>query len=268
MRAAIENSLQTAITVLTSADPAEKTAAALSAETSLAARTVALPDRPARPDKPVLAAPGDVPKRKIGSPRGRAILLHAIAHIEFNAIDLAFDMAARFSGQIAGFGLDSEQFIADWVRIGQEEATHFRMIEARLASYNASYGDFPAHDGLWEAAEKTRHDVVARLVIAPMILEARGLDVTPAMATRLRSAGDFESADVLDTIYREEIGHVACGKHWFHEICKATNEDPGKLFGEMKTRYFAGDLKPPFNHEARSEAGLVRDWYEPATTAD
>ncbi len=262
--------INAAVDVLSAGDPAQKTAAAFAAADLMndAAASPAgtarrsPPDRPARPDRPALVAPGGAPRRRLGSAKGRAALLHAVAHIEFNAIDLAFDMAARFADAVAAEGLDAAAFVRDWIRIGAEEAYHFGLIQTRLAAHEAAYGDLPAHDGLWEAAEATAHDVAARLAIAPMILEARGLDVTPGMIERLEAVGDHDSAAALKIIYRDEIGHVACGRRWFHAICKARSEEPAAAFRAMKDRYFAGALKPPFNHAARAQAGLERNLYE------
>lgn len=203
-----------------------------------------------------------MPRRRLGSANGRATLLHAVAHIEFNAIDLAFDMAARFATDIAKEGLDPAAFLTDWITVGGEEAYHFGLVIDRLRAYGVSYGDLPAHDGLWEAAENTRHDVAARLAIAPMILEARGLDVTPGMIEKLVSTGDQESAETLAIIYRDEIGHVACGQRWFEAVCNARNADPIEMFEKMRTEHFNGPLKPPFNHDARSAAGMDRVYYE------
>lgn len=225
--------------------------------------TIAPPDRPARPAKPDLVPPGQVPRRRLGSPEGRAALLHAIAHIEFNAIDLAFDMAARFTPAIEAAGLDGGAFAREWIRVGGEEARHFAMIEARLTEFTCRYGDYPAHDGLWEAAEETRHDVLARLAVAPLILEARGLDVTPDMIERFRGAGDNDSVCVLEIIYREEVGHVACGKRWFDALCAARSLEPEAAFHDLRQRHFKGQLKPPFNHKAREKAGLSQGFYEP-----
>ncbi len=261
--------LDAAEAVLRAADPAEKSAAAARADGLRAdgaplgdlARTP--PDSPARPEKPLLAPPKDTPKRRFGSVEGRAALLHAIAHIEFNAINLAFDMTVRFAGDIADMGLDGSEFAADWVRIGGEEARHFGMVQRRLLTLGSTYGAFPAHNGLWEAAENTRHDVLARLAIAPLILEARGLDVTPAMIESLRGVGDGESVAVLEVIYREEVGHVACGKRWFDAVCRAKGLEPTETFHSMRAEFFAGELKPPFNHVAREKAGMARAFYEP-----
>ena len=256
-----------AVAVLAAADPVDKLAAAQRALETVETGApmgggIAPPPRPARPARPILTAPGNVPRRRLGSAEGRIALLHAVAHIEFNAIDLAFDMAARFHGAIAEAGLNASAFLADWIGVGAEEARHFSLIEARLGDYGAAYGDLPAHDGLWEAAGATAHDVAARLAIAPMILEARGLDVTPGMIDKLRAAGDEKSGAVLQIIYDEEIGHVACGDRWFHAVCKAQGEVPVTAFRALKGRYFAGGLKPPFNHAARDAAGLDRRFYE------
>ncbi|MBL4620182.1 MAG: ferritin-like domain-containing protein [Marinicaulis sp.] len=221
------------------------------------------PIRPKRPDSPALVPPSAVPRRRFGSTHGRAALLHAIAHIEFNAIDLAFDMAARFAGEVERLELDASAFMGDWFEVGGDEARHFGLISNRLADLGSSYGAFPAHDGLWEAAEATTDNLLARLAVAPLILEARGLDVTPSMANRLRGSGDPDSAEILDIIYRDEIGHVACGNRWFSRICQIHAYNPVATFHSLKARYFAGMLKPPFNHEARDKAGLPRAYYEP-----
>jgi uncharacterized ferritin-like protein (DUF455 family) len=260
--------IEAATAVLNACSPASKLAEAEFADElrlSGAALGVSgeLRERPARPLLPTLVPPGSTQKRKIGSIKGRAILLHAIAHIEFNAIDLAFDMAARFSVEIASNGLDAGRFVSDWVRIGSEEALHFRLLSDRLGELGFSYGDFSAHDGLWEAALSTHHDVLARLAIAPLILEARGLDVTPDLIERLRKIGDEASVAALEIIYRDEVGHVACGKHWFDALCMARGLQPQDEFHRLRAKHFAGRLKPPFNHEARSRAGLPRGFYEP-----
>ncbi len=262
--------LEAAITVLKSGDATAKCVAAEQAVSALGVggaigdfASMHPPLRPARPSRPILARPADVPRRRLGSIEGRIALLHAIAHIEFNAIDLAFDMAARFAGEINALGLDSMAFLRDWIGVGGDEARHFGLIAHRLSDLGASYGDFPAHNGLWEAAEKTSETLLARVVVAPLILEARGLDVTPGMITRLREAGDNQSAAVLEIIYEEEISHVACGKRWFHAICNAQSLEPAATFHALRAEYFSGALKPPFNHEARERAGLARELYDP-----
>lgn len=220
------------------------------------------PDRPARPDRPELKPPGQVPRRRLGTVAGRVALLHAVAHIEFNAIDLAFDMVARFSGD-ARFSKDERHaFITDWIGVGDDEARHFLLLRERLAALGGDYGDLPAHDGLWSAAEATANDLAGRLAVAPMVLEARGLDVTPGMIERLKSADDQDSAAALTVIYTEEIAHVAAGRRWFETVCKADGEDPEARFQALVRRYFRGDLKRPFNTPARDRAGIPQDWYE------
>jgi uncharacterized ferritin-like protein (DUF455 family) len=243
--------MASALEVLKTAAPEAKSQAALAAA-AMCEGGAALGDfreippiRPKRPPLPVLSPPSEVPRRRFGSPHGRAALLHAIAHIEFNAIDLAFDMAARFAGDVQRLGLDPGAFTADWFSVGGDEARHFRLICDRLADLGVAYGDFPAHDGLWEAAEATSGNLLARLAVAPLILEARGLDVTPNMAQRLRDSGDADSAEVLNIIYRDEIGHVACGYRWFLSICRAFEHQPAEMFHSLKAKYFAGALKPP-----------------------
>ena len=221
------------------------------------------PDRPGRPDKPVLTAPRDMPKRgRARSRTGRVALLHALAHIELNAVDLACDLIARFGG-----ASPPRAFLDDWVSVADDEASHFRLLAARLAAFGAAYGDLPAHDGLWQAAEATRHDLLARLAIVPLVLEARGLDVTPAMIANLDAAGDAESADALRTIYREEIRHVAIGRTWFAHVCKERGEDPETAFHREVRAHFKGSLKPPFNEEARGQAGLTPGFYKPLSVA-
>ena len=216
------------------------------------------PDRPARPDRPRLIAPGEVPKRRKGGNLGNRIaLLHAVAHIELNAIDLAWDIIARFGGAMPG------AFTDDWIKVGDEEAKHFLLIRNRLLAFDSDYGALDAHDGLWEAAESTAHDVAARLAIVPMVLEARGLDVTPGMIKRFRNSGDEESAAALDTIYREEIGHVATGARWFRYVSEQRDERPENYFHTLVDRHFSGQLKPPFNDNARTLAGMGEEYYAP-----
>lgn len=221
------------------------------------------PTRPARPQKPILVDPGDVPRRKLGSIKGRASLLHAIAHIEFNAIDLAFDMALRFSSAIHALGLDSIAFAHDWISVGSEEADHFSMISTRLAALDCAYGDMPAHDGLWDAAISAADDVMARLAIAPMVLEARGLDVTPGMIKKLNAVGDKVSATILQRIYNDEIGHVRIGTNWFNAVCTAKGVAPLSTFHHLVATRFAGQMKEPFNIDARAQAGLDLAFYKP-----
>ena len=218
------------------------------------------PDRPARPDRPSLLAPRNMPTRKLGSEKGRAAQIHALAHIELNAIDLACDMAGRFCDR----GLD-DSFYGDWLSIAADEARHFLMLEKRLNDMGFSYGDFPAHDGLWEAAYDTRHDLAARLAIVPMVLEARGLDVTPGMMKRFNKAGDTATVSILETIYEDEKSHVAAGVKWFHEVCSSENIDPTQSFHNKLNDYFKGKLKPPFNEAARTAAGMPIAFYSETT---
>ncbi|WP_372396622.1 ferritin-like domain-containing protein [Azospirillum sp. HJ39] len=219
------------------------------------------PARPARPDRPELKLPRDMPKRgRGGSAQNRIALLHALAHIELNAIDLAWDIVARF----APLGLP-RGFTDDWVQVADDEARHFRMLETRLNALGSSYGELPAHDGLWQAATETAHDLAARLAVVPMVLEARGLDVTPDTVRRLRDFGDGESADLLQTIHDEEIGHVAAGRRWFVHLCAERGAEPVALWQELVGRHFRGGLKRPFNVASRRLAGFGPEYYEPIT---
>lgn len=252
--------------VLATANPAAKAAAARELcrrwrEGAFAGvGTTPPPVRPGRPERPQLLAPRDMPKRrKAGARHSRIALLHAIAHIELNAIDLAVDIVARFGPEVG-----EDEFIADWLAVADDEARHFTMLTGRLAQLDAAYGDLPAHDGLWEAAETTAHDVCARLAVAHMVLEARGLDVTPGMIERLRRAGDDASADILQVIYTEEIGHVGKGSRWFRHLADRRAREPETYWREMVGRYFRGALKPPFNRAAREQAGMPPQMYEPA----
>jgi uncharacterized ferritin-like protein (DUF455 family) len=217
------------------------------------------PARPARLQRPVLRPPREMPKRRaFGSQAGRIALLHALAHIELNAIDLGWDIVARFSGEDL-----PRAFFDDWVSVAAEEAAHFALLTNRLGELGMRYGDLPAHDGLWEATAVTAHDLLARLAVVPLVLEARGLDVTPEMMARLERVGDMPSAEILRRIYRDEIGHVAVGLRWFDRLCRMRGLVPEEVFHERVRRYFTGDLKPPFNHEARAGAGFPARYYEP-----
>jgi len=212
----------------------------------------ASPARPARLPRPVLVPPRAVPRRRIGpSPAGRIALLHALAHIELNAIDLTWDLIARFAAEAP-----AREFCYDWITVAVEEAAYFGLLSDRLASLGAAYGDLPAHGGLWDAADHTRDDLLARLAVVPLVLEARGLDVTPGMIARLETAGDRASATVLETIYSDEIGHVAIGKGWFDTVCAARGLPPVETWRMLVRRHFKGTLKPPFNEAARARAGL------------
>jgi uncharacterized ferritin-like protein (DUF455 family) len=253
-----------AVAILATADPSAKAAASRALAAAWSGSAMALgratpPLRPARPPRPTLHPPKAMPKRRaFGSMAGRIALVHALAHIELNAIDLGWDLVARFAAEDL-----PRAFFDDWVGVAAEEAHHFALLAARLAGFGVAYGDLPAHDGLWEAAAATADDLLARLAVVPLVLEARGLDVTPEMAARLERAGDKESAEILRRIYRDEIGHVAIGLRWFEHLCRTRGLDPEAVFHERVCRCFKGHLKPPFNHEARTAAGFPTRYYEP-----
>jgi uncharacterized ferritin-like protein (DUF455 family) len=212
-------------------------------------------DRPKRPAKPELLRPREMPRRgKAQSEAGRIALLHALAHIELNAIDLAADILVRFPD--AGMPMD---FYNDWLTVLDEEAKHFQLLSVRLGEIGAAYGDLPAHDGLWQAAQDTSDDLLARLAIVPLVLEARGLDVTPTMIKSLRNAKDDDSAAVLEVIYRDEIGHVGIGRKWFEHVCPG---DPVAMWQRLVNERFKGGLKAPFNDAARAEAGFGVAYYK------
>ncbi|MEM9810043.1 MAG: ferritin-like domain-containing protein [Pseudomonadota bacterium] len=218
------------------------------------------PARPARPSQPELVPPHAVPRRGLGSVQGRIALLHALAHIELNAIDLAADMALRFASAVPDE--DRAGFVGDWIRVMGEEGLHFSLLTERLSDLGAAYGDLPAHDGLWEAAQKTSGDVLARLAVAPLVLEARGLDVTPTLIEKLTAIRDISSAAVLQRIYDDEIGHVRTGVRWFLRLCSSQNEEPEASFHKFVMRYFPQGPKPPFNIWARGAADLPQGWYQ------
>jgi uncharacterized ferritin-like protein (DUF455 family) len=215
-----------------------------------------VPVRPGRPEKPDLISPGKMKKRSLHTQAGRIALLHAICHIELNAVDLALDIVARFADQPV-----PRSFFDGWMMVAFEEAKHFSMVRARLMELDADYGDLPAHDGLWEAAHHTRNSLTARLAVVPLILEARGLDVTPSMRDKLRELGDEESAGIFDVIYDDEKGHVAVGAKWFRFLCAREKKDPAAAFQSLVRANFRGGLKAPFNDLARAEAGLTPGFY-------
>jgi uncharacterized ferritin-like protein (DUF455 family) len=219
------------------------------------------PQSPTRTTRPVLVEPRDLPRRSSHSASGRIALFHALAHIELNAIDLAWDVAGRFAGA-SELGDESARFVRDWTRIAAEEAGHFLLLQAHLRSLGAAYGELPAHGGLWDAAETTANDLAARLAIVPLVHEARGLDVTPALIGSLKQAGDAKGAACLEIIYRDEIGHVRCGMHWFERVCRARSLEPISAFAALVRRYHSGTLKPPFNGEGRAAAGVPPALYE------
>ena len=268
--------MEQAARVVATADPSGKVR--LAHETAQAWRTGELrlpapgaasqaPQAPGRPERPELKPPAQVPKRRLGNPAGRFALMHAVAHIEFNAIDLHFDMVARFAGDLRIADSEREAFVSDWISVGDDEARHFTLVRDRLKQMGGDYGELPAHDGLWEAASNTSGDLAARLAVAPLVLEARGLDVTPMMIEKLASVGDQPSVDILKVIYDEEVGHVAAGARWFAHVCRDETDTPEQCFHRLVSAYFRGPLKRPFNDVARSAAGLPGCFYEPLAEA-
>lgn len=222
----------------------------------LSRQQLAAPDIPGRPAKPELVNPKDLPRRRNHRETGHASLIHAICHIEFNAINLALDAIARFDDM-------PEAYYADWLQVADEEAKHFQMLSAHLAASGFSYGDFPAHDGLWEMAQKTHHDPLLRMALVPRVLEARGLDVTPKMMEKLTSSGDHRAVEILEVILEEEIGHVAVGTRWFNYLCDQRDLDPLSTFTGLLESHFHGAIRGPFHMEARQQAGFSAaelDW--------
>lgn len=253
-----------------SPDPAQKARLTRAARDAWRGRTLSLarptldrsmPDRPGRPERPVLMQPRAMPKRALGSAAGRIAFCHAIAHIELNAVDLAWDIVGRFAAVAM-----PRSFFDDWVEVAFEEATHFGLLAGRLAAFGAAYGDLPAHDGLWQAAEATADDLTARLAVVPLVLEARGLDVTPSLVAQFAAAGDAETAAVLTRIYEDEKGHVYVGASWFRYLCDREGRRPEPAFQELVRRHFRGRLRPPFNDRARSAACLTPGFYRPLET--
>ncbi|MGY1425488.1 ferritin-like domain-containing protein [Lysobacter sp. A289] len=204
---------------------------------------------PGRPLRPVLVSPRQLPKRGFGTDAGRAAFIHAIAHIEFNAIDLAWDAVYRFRGL-------PPAFYGDWVGVAVDEARHFTLLRNRLQELGYDYGDFDAHNGLWEMAVKTAHDGLTRMALVPRVLEARGLDVTPGMIDKLRGLGDHATVEILEVILREEVAHVAAGSRWFRWYCARAGVAPGATFRQLLGEYARDVLYGPFNLQARSEAGF------------
>lgn len=209
--------------------------------------SAAIPGRPARPE---LVPPRLVGRRSMATVEGRAMLIHALAHIEFNATNLALDALWRFPGMPAGY-------YTDWLRVASEEAIHFSMLSAHLQTLGFQYGDFAAHDSLWEMVERTREDIVARMALVPRTLEARGLDAIPPLRAKLAQAGDLAAAKILDRILQDEIGHVAIGNHWYVYLCDQQGLEPRAAYDALAARYRAPALKGPFNIEARRLAGFT-----------
>jgi len=209
-----------------------------------------VPDLPGQPDKPELVAPRDLPRRRNSAETGVATLIHAVNHIEFNAINLAWDAVARFSGL-------PDDYYADWARVAFEESQHFTLLREHLISLGYDYGSFPAHNGMWEMAQKTHHDPLTRMALVPRVLEARGLDVTPKMMEKLRGTGDLRAVEILELILKEEIGHVAIGTRWFNYLCDQRGVDSLATFKDLLDNYFDGELRGPFHTEARKQAGFT-----------
>jgi uncharacterized ferritin-like protein (DUF455 family) len=261
---------QMAVEVLTTADGRAKTAlgrrhaatwfAARAAGQPIAIGRAEPPLRPARPDQPELLAPKDMPRRRPGTLPGRLALLHAVAHIELNAVDLHWDIVARFADHPMPPG-----FYDDWVKAADEECKHFNLICDTLEAMGSHYGALPAHAEMWRAAEDTKDDFLGRLAVVPMVLEARGLDVTPGMIELFRKSGETQALEALEVIYAEEVAHVAYGSKWFNWLCGRDGLDPKDAFHALVRRYFHSTLKPPFNTEKRAEAGLPPDFYWPLT---
>lgn len=245
------------------ADPRAKAMAAREVARDWAAGRLAplfdvpMPDVPARPAKPELLAPNAMPKRgRGGSERGRIALIHALAHIEFVAIDLALDAAGRFGGA------RGKAFVSDWLSVAADEAMHFALLARRLVTLGSHYGALPAHDGLWDAARETAHDLAARMAVVPMVLEARGLDVTPVTITRFADAGDATTARILQRILDDEVRHVGLGTQHFRAVCAERGDSPAKTWAMLVARHFRGVVKPPFNDSARRSAGLSYEFMQ------
>jgi len=243
---------------LDATDPAEKLRLTLTAWQALQAgelqpaRTSPAPEpigAPGLPARPQLVPQRQVPHRGLGTPEGRAALVHAVAHIEFNAINLAWDAVYRFRGM-------PWEYYRDWASCANDEARHFALLSTRLAELGHAYGDFDAHNGLWEMAEKTAHHDTARMALVPRVLEARGLDVTPGMIERLRAVGDECTIAILEVILREEVAHVAAGTRWFRWCCERDGLDPRETFLDLVRDYMGRNLRGPFNRPARVQAGF------------
>lgn len=259
----------TARTIVRTSDPVDKVRLAKSAAKAWfdrqlplprLSRPLDMPDWPGRPQRPELLPPRKMPKRSTHDAKGRFALLHALAHIELSAVDMTWDLIARFAHEPM-----PRAFYDDWVQVGLEEAKHFALVSDRLGALGGGYGDLPAHAGLWQAAQATGADLLARLAIVPLVLEARGLDVSPAMMDQLDEAGDTASREVLAVIYRDEKRHVAFGMKWFRFLCHRQGRPLETTFHRLVRDNFRAPIKPPFNEEARSAAGLTPGFYKPLT---
>ena len=245
---------QQALSVVVESNPGRKASIARSSDPTLpagAACDLATSSVvPGRPEHPLLVPPTDVVRRSVSTREGRAAMIHALAHIELNAIDLAADACWRYAGL-------PDDFYRDWSRVMREEALHFQLLCAHLETLDHRYGDFPAHNALWEMAERTRDDVVARVALVPRTLEARGLDASPAVRHKLASAGDAAGARIIDLILQDEIGHVAVGNRWYAWLCERDGLDPVETYASLAARHGAPRLRPPFNLAARKQAGFT-----------
>jgi uncharacterized ferritin-like protein (DUF455 family) len=245
-----------ALKALELAEPTAKVAAvrALHGQADAALDTACQPcptrTLPGRPQQPILVLPATLPRRSPFTPAGRAALLHAVAHIEFNAINLALDAVWRFPGM-------PEAYYRQWLQVAAEEALHFSLLNEHLSTLGHAYGDFDAHDGLWTMVERTAHDITARMALVPRTLEARGLDATPPMQERLRRAGDLRAVEILGVILRDEVGHVAIGNHWYRWLCERDGLDPVATYEHLARVHRAPQLRGPFNVEARLAAGFT-----------
>ena len=241
------------LALLTERNPDRKAAGARQLETGLPVDAAAVlaepPGIPGRPERPELFAKLQFKKLSLRTTEGRAALIHSLAHIELNAIDLALDIVWRFDGMPAAF-------YADWLQVAREEALHFELLRDHLRALGSAYGDFPAHTGLWDMAERTKHDLLARLALVPRTLEARGLDASPAVRAKLMGAGDRRAGEILDIILRDEIGHVAVGNRWYRHECAKLGLDPVAIYPGLAERYEAPRPRAPFNLEARRAAGF------------
>lgn len=256
-----------ACAIVSSPDPSEKVRLARLTAQAWAERRLslgplrtarAMPDRPGRPPKPELLAPRAMPKRSTQGSKGRIALLHSLAHIELNAVDMTWDLIGRFIHVPM-----PQSYFDNWVQVGLEEATHFGLLSQRLREVDAAYGDLPAHDGLWQAAQATGGSLLARMAVVPLVLEARGLDVSPALIDSLHAAGDGPSARIIERIYHDEKRHVAFGAKWFRFLCERDGLMPEPTFHALVRAHFRGPIKPPFNDKARAEAGLAPGFYKP-----
>jgi uncharacterized ferritin-like protein (DUF455 family) len=248
---------QSALEVVQETDPVQKALAAralFEKKLPIDAQAVLTEPKglPGRPNQPELVPHNQIPQRSLATPEGRAAVIHSIAHIELNAIDLAMDITWRFNDM-------PDAFYEDWIRIASEEALHFTLLRDHLVGLGFDYGDFPAHNALWEMAEKTKGDLLARISLVPRTLEARGLDATPAVKRRLIGAGDNAVGKILDIILQDEIGHVAAGNYWFRWLCAQSGCDPEDTYARLAIQYGAPKLNGPFNIDARRQAGFTEN---------